>query len=275
MTLLPRSLPSHPTSTRVGVLILVAVALRISAAIPPASANRDPAPSTVTSPIIARRLTNSLEMQFTSIPGTRTLFSIWETRVQDYQAFREATGRAWNPPAFQQGHTHPVVNVSWDDAQAFCDWLTAKERKEERLTAKERYRLPTDQEWNLAVGLGPEQGKTPEDRMKTQRIWPWGTYWPPLSGDGNYGPEVRVDAFAETAPVASFNANAVGIHDLGGNVWEWCDDWYNEARVTRVLRGGSFNDSHPAYLLASYRFNGTMNLSNEDFGFRIVLERKD
>jgi len=211
-------------------------------------------------------------MRFVPVPGVGVLFSVWETRVQDYAVFCEATGRAWTKPSFDQGPMHPVINVNWDDARLFCEWLTAKERQEKRLTDKQKYRLPTDQEWSAAVGLGPERGKTPEARMKSSIVWPWGAYWPPLSGDGNFAPELKADDVANTAPVGSFKPNAYGLYDLAGNVWEWCGEWYSEARVSMALRGGSFNDSQPAYLLAAYRFNATVNLVSEDIGFRVVLE---
>jgi formylglycine-generating enzyme required for sulfatase activity len=217
---------------------------------------------------------NSLGMKFRTVPGGKVQFSIWETRVQDYEAFVMASGRSWSKPGFDQGKLHPAVNVNWEDAQAFCRWLTTQERKAGRLTEQQRYRLPTDEEWSLAVGLGTESGTSPEDKMKRRVIWPWGSYWPPRNREGNYAPELKADSFANTAPVGSFPPNASGLYDLGGNVWEWCEDWYNAARVTKVLRGASFNDAHPATLLASYRFHGTMNLTGEDIGFRVVLESK-
>jgi len=215
---------------------------------------------------------NSLGMKFATIPGTKVMFSIWETRVRDYQLFREETHRAWTPPDFAQAREDPVVNVSWEDADAFCRWLTARERKAARLTDQQRYRLPTDAEWSVAVGLSPEQGRTPEDRFRTSIVWPWGSSWPPQSGDGNFGPELQTDRFTNTSPAGSFKPNRHGLFDLGGNAWEWCDDWLNDARVTKVLRGGSFHDSQPKDLLAAYRFSGTMHLSNDDIGFRVVLE---
>lgn len=111
---------------------------------------------------------NSLGMEFVRVSGSNVQFSIWETRVRDYQIFKEEAHRAWKSPEFEQTPEDPVVNVTWEDAAAFCQWLTERERKSGRLTAQQRYRLPTDQEWSVAVGLGPEQGRTPEDRSATR-----------------------------------------------------------------------------------------------------------
>jgi formylglycine-generating enzyme required for sulfatase activity len=226
------------------------------------------------SQVDTNRFENSLGMRFAPVAGKKVWFSIWETRICDYRAFRAATDRPWMEPGFGQEPNHPVVNVNWEDAELFCRWLTGKERAEGRLKGKDRYRLPTDAEWSLAAGIRPQEGSTPEDQMKSTAVWPWGHHWPPQPGDGNLAPPLKVDRFAFTSPVGSFRANRHGLFDLGGNVWEWCEDWYNEARVTRVLRGGSFNDDLPMYLLSAYRFSGTMNLSSEDIGFRVVLERQ-
>ena len=217
-------------------------------------------------------LENTLGMKLVKVPGVAVMFSIWETRVRDYRAFADETRREWMRPDFDQTPDDPVVNVSWDDAAAFCQWLTARERKAARLTDKQRYRLPTDAEWSLAVGLGPERGRTPEDRLQATLVWPWGHAWPPQPGHGNYAPELEADKFTNTSPVGSFKPNAHGLFDLGGNAGEWCDDWYNDARVTKALRGGSFHDHQPKDLVAAYRFSATVHLSNDDIGFRVVLE---
>lgn len=218
---------------------------------------------------------NSLGMKLVNIPGLKVSFSIWETRVKDYEVFANATKREIRRPDFSQDPEHPVVNVTWEDAMAFCNWLTAQERRSGFLSNKKRYRLPTDAEWSLSAGMGEETGKTPEARVKGSVVWPWGMGWPPRPGAGNYAPELTTDTSESTSKVGSFSPNRFGLFDLGGNVWEWCDDWYNEAHVTKVLRGASFHDSHPKDLLTAYRFSGTVHLSNDDIGFRIVLETNE
>jgi hypothetical protein len=70
---------------------------------------------------------NTLGMGFVPLRETDVLFGVWETRVKDYQAFCDATGRSWEKPSFLQTSDHPAVNVSWQDATAFCKWLSRKE----------------------------------------------------------------------------------------------------------------------------------------------------
>jgi outer membrane protein assembly factor BamB len=215
---------------------------------------------------------NSLGMRFRSFPGTRLMVSQWETRVRDYEAFVGATQRSWSRPAFAQTPNHPAVNVNWDDARSFCEWLTRRERDSSRITAKQRYRLPTDEEWSLAAGVETDQGDVPQERMENSQVWPWGATWPPVANSGNYAQALGIDDFTATSPVGSFKPNRHGLYDLGGNVWEWCENWFNTAQVSKVLRGASWNDHQPTYLLSTYRFQGTMNLTGEDIGFRVIFE---
>ena len=234
----------------------------------------------------ARPFENSLGMKFVPVPGTGLLFSVWETRVKDFEAFVKQTRREWPKAGIQQTQEHPAVNVSWDDATAFCEWLTKQERKVGRISPMQSYRLPTDQEWSAGVGLKGESGNTPEERqLKVKNVYPWGTKLPPPAGAGNYaGSEARTgdswpsdattidgysDGYPETSPVGSFAANGNGIYDLGGNVWEWCEDWYNAEMKVRVLRGGSWDADLPEILLSSFRFS---TLKGSDaYGFRCVL----
>ena len=229
--------------------------------------------------------TNSLGMKFVPVPGTAVQFSIWDTRVQDYQAFVTATGRAW-PKAkfkvapsqtdFEQGPTHPAVNVSWDDAKAFCSWLTEKERRAGTLNFSQEYRLPTDLEWSTAVGLQNETGSSPQERNgRIADVYPWGTQWPPPRGAGNYGWKLKVDDFAKTSPVDSFAANQFGLYDMGGNVFQWCDDFWDGQSGKHVSRGSSWwhsgtNGQH--FLLSSWRVKNHKD-SNIDIGFRCVLAK--
>jgi serine/threonine protein kinase len=222
-----------------------------------------------------QRWTNSLGMQFVTIPGTAVCFCIWKTRVQDFAAFvndtdydatqgvysqvwpgQQQRGDTWHNPGFEQGPTHPVCGVSWEDSHEFCRWLTEIERQKGLLGKDQEYRLPTDSEWSAAVG---------------NANYPWGNQWPPPRWAGNYkgaesgrGPGGNfianyVDDFPWTSPVGSFQANRYGLFDLGGNLWELCEDWYSKemnnedwreqvpelakdggGTTFRVMRGGSW-----------------------------------
>jgi len=225
------------------------------------------------------------------VPVGDIQMSIWETRVQDYDAFCAATGRRRAAPDFQQTPAHPVVKVNWFDATAFCQWLTEKERQENILTDGQLYRLPGDAEWSKAVGLPQEGGATPESRDgKIRNEFPWGKQWPPPNGAGNYADrsaraserarggviENYSDGFAQTCPVGSFKPNALGMYDMGGNVWEWCAEGYNGkagsgVRDWGVLRGASWATSKRSELQSSYR--NVVDRSDRDviYGFRCVL----
>ena len=164
------------------------------------SASSAPSTATTDSPFI-----NSLGMKFVPVPigggptkGQRVLFSIWDTRVQDYAAYAAANPQAdgsWKTqskdgvPVVREPD-HPVVGVSWEDAQAFCQWLTAKETAEGKLPQGMKYRLPSDEEWSWAVGLPPELGATPRRKNRKNNMdFPWGKEYPPTKKVGNYADE--------------------------------------------------------------------------------------
>lgn len=203
---------------------------------------------------------NSLGMKFVPVAGTKVLFGVWDTRVQDYEVFAKETKREWPKPSFQQEPTHPVVDVSWEDAKAFCAWLSRKEGQ--------TYRLPKDAEWSAAVGLSEEGGGTPKEKDGKVAGYPWGPAWPPPRGVGNYASLSGVDDFLKTSPMGSFAANQYGLYDMGGNVWQWCEDWHDANRTYRVLRGGSWRD---IILRSSFRERGLPTYRDDDRGFRCVL----
>ncbi len=225
-------------------------------------------------PAPGQPFTNSLGMKF--VPLGDIQISIWETRVQDYEAFCRATGRHFEPADFHQTATDPTVKVSWFDAMAFCKWLTEKEHDENLIEERQAYRLPTDLEWSRAVGLVNESGATPEIRDgKIKNEFPWGKQWPPPNGAGNYAAAAGRRRGA-TMPVGSFKPNSIGLYDLGGNVWEWCLDTYKggnsaTSREWGVLRGGSWATSNRLEMQSSYRNVVDRNDRDVIYGFRCVL----
>jgi formylglycine-generating enzyme required for sulfatase activity len=169
---------------------------------------------------------------------------------------------------------HPVLYVSWNEAVAFCQWLSRREGK--------NFRLPTEAEWEFSA------------RGTDGRIFPWGG-WSSVGAYANFA-DARTnfpwrdatidDGFAETAPVGSFprGASPFGIEDLSGNVFEWCLDTYEpyrgrevlnpratESGRQRVYRGGSWKSRMSSLRATARAFNEPAYLAN-DVGFRIVCE---
>jgi formylglycine-generating enzyme required for sulfatase activity len=232
---------------------------------------------------------NSLGMRFVPVPGTEVLMCTHETRKADYAAYAETSGNTVNASwqsirhegvPVSDGDAHPVVNVDWKDAGAFCEWLSKKEGR--------TYRLPTDEEWSAAVGVGPKEqakGSTPESlSAKAKEEFPWGKKWPPAKKEENLADtswkerfpkqgsiEGYTDGFATTAPVMSLAANNLGICDLGGNVWEWCQDWYNETQQERVARGGCWGIHDSKFVMSSFRSHFKPDRRDPFGGFRCVL----
>jgi len=222
-----------------------------------------------------RPYVNSLGMKFVPVPGTKVLFCVWETRVRDYAEYAAANpgvDASWRDPRLRgqplcPSDDCPVVNVNWEDARAFCRWLSRQEQCE--------YRLPTDREWDAALRgeVTGEPEAAPQADSGEAMAHPWGAQWPPPKGTGNYSASLGVDRFEYTAPVGTFAPNPQGLFDLGGNVWEWSEDWYGESEPgLRALRGGSWFDGVEGILRSSYR--GADRSNRFDFnGFRCVLVR--
>jgi formylglycine-generating enzyme required for sulfatase activity len=222
--------------------------------------------------------------------------------VQDYAAYARANNvddtwtkeRKANVPASREPE-HPVVGVNWNDAQAFCKWLTEKEAAAGALPRGTGYRLPTDKEWSSAVGLDPEQGATPEAKSGRDQVnFPWGLDFPPKEIVGNYADEAfhavfwakrnakgnlvnawiegYTDGFETTSPVGSFPANTLGLYDMGGNVWQWCEDRFDASHVDRTLRGASWDYSERKFLLSSHRIHSAPTTRSFSHGFRCVVD---
>lgn len=238
-----------------------------------------------------RPFVNSLGMKFVPVPGTSVLFCVHETRWKDYLAYAKdnpGIPREWWTQVYdgfrlpEPAVDHPVLQVTWEEASSFCKWLSKKEGRE--------YRLPRDWEWSLAVGLaGKENGQpglAPENVVKDRAQFPWGTDWPPPPGAGNYSDESHRlkapnpksvylsgydDGYPTSAPVMRFAPNPLGIFDLGGNAWEWVEDWWNPAQTERIMRGGGWTHGVPDNMLSAWRARVTPDFEHQGTGFRVVL----
>lgn len=166
---------------------------------------------------IETAFTNSLEMPFVRVASINALVCRFETRVKDYQTFVTATNTEWPKPEFPQTADHPAVNVSWQDAKAFCQWLGQKEGR--------KYRLLSDAEWSVLAGLKENQDVSPMLQPPSTGHFHWGQR--PLAKDvGNFcdeafGKKYRAtydakwlemdDGHADTAPAGSYPADRKSV----------------------------------------------------------------
>ncbi len=172
-------------------------------------------------------------------------------------------GADWQHPegpgsTVRQRADHPVVHVSWDDAQAFCSWSQT--------------RLPSEAEWEWAARGGLER-----------KIFPWGDDLVPVNKKGK--PEHRMnvwqgkfpdldtaaDGFENTAPARFFAPNGFGLYNMTGNVWQWCDGWFR-AGESRPMRGGSFlcHTSYCNRYRCAARTGNTPDATSSHCGFRVA-----
>ncbi|MGB9164126.1 MAG: formylglycine-generating enzyme family protein, partial [Rhodomicrobium sp.] len=171
-------------------------------------------------------------------------------------------------PGFSQDDSHPVVCVNWDDAKAYAEWLSDKTGK--------AYRLPSEGEWEYACRAGIITPFWWGSSISTDRANYDGRF---TFGDNNKG-ECR----QKTVPVKSFDPNPWGLYQIHGNVWEWCEDSWNDTYnhapsngsacttgdgSVHVLRGGSWSNP-PQYLRASFRVRNGVGLRGYNAGFRLV-----
>jgi formylglycine-generating enzyme required for sulfatase activity len=171
-----------------------------------------------------------------------------------------------NPSSFR-GPDRPVEQVSWEDVLEFCKRLSEQDGQ--------HYRLPTEAEWEYACRAGTTTPFAFGDTL--------------ASDQANYDANFTYDGGAtglyreQTTPVHFFQPNRWGLHDMHGNVWEWCDDWYGEyprgpmrdpqgpeAGHVKVVRGGSWS-CPPRYCRSAFRFWFAPAYRSRYLGFRVVL----
>ena len=194
-------------------------------------------------------------------------------------AVQQLSETVWHDPGFPQTDDHPVVCVSWNDAHAFCGWLSQ--------TNKATFRLPTEAEWEYACRAG------------TRTKYCTGSDAASLRGHANFRDASLQDVFqlakaiapwsdgsAFTSAVGQFSPNAFGLHDMHGNVGEWCQDWYSSESYTdssatdptgppqptawRAVKGGSwYNSAHSCR--CSGRHDGIETAASTTNGFRVCM----
>lgn len=170
-----------------------------------------------------------------------------ETTIAQWRNFCLSTGTSMPEASwFQQDEQHPVVNVSWDHAIAYCKWLS-------QLTGK-NYRLPTEAEWEFAARGG----------TKTKGF--------PYSGGKNADSVAWLAHKTEgTMPVAQKAPNELGLYDMTGNVWEWCSDWYDTSKRFYTTRGGAWDIGLRNNRIA-YRNPLAPTSRNHNKGFRVACD---
>jgi formylglycine-generating enzyme required for sulfatase activity len=194
---------------------------------------------------------------------------------REYQAFLrdvkvQTPPRGWDGDQFPaEKGGHPVVNVSWDDATAYCKWLSEKTKK--------NYRLPTEAEWEKAA------------RGEDGRVYPWGNDFDSKkanTSESKIGDTTDVGKFSNSDPALSGDS-PYGCADMAGNVWEWCNDWFSEKEyqgragknvkdlqgpkngTTRCLRGGSWL-SDEVLARVAFRDCAPPSLRLSGIGFRVA-----
>lgn len=212
---------------------------------------------------------SSLGIKLAEVPGESIKMTIYEIRNKDYRQFVASTQRPWPEPYFGRDPEHPAVNISWEDAMLFCRWLTQVDRDAGLIEEGQVYRLPTEAEWLQAAGYE----KIGVQRFEVEQAlqFPWGATWPAPPHVGNYGAGLGVDDFAETSPVGSFDANANGFFDMGGNAWEWCLDRFEQDPDLRVLKGGSWRMDEMSNLTLEAKVGNVARIRLPAYGFRVVL----
>ena len=195
------------------------------------------------------KILNSLSIDTIKIPNKNYEMGKYPITIAEYMHFVKDTDSHYPKyhEAINLGKNAPIIGVNWYDAIAYCEWLSSKTNK--------NYRLPTEEEWEYSC------------RAETTTKWSFGNDENKFSEYAWYSENSNKTIH----PVGEKLPNYWGLYDMHGSVWEWCDDWYNEEKNRRVVRGGSWNNN--TYdARSSYRNKGNPYTHNPDRGFRIVLE---
>ena len=191
------------------------------------------------------RILNSLSIDMVKIPNKNYEIGKYPVTVAEYMHFVEDVKKHY-PQWLEEGNEYniktetddyykkmknltnpnaPIVGISWYDAKAYCKWLSEKR--------KEEFRLPTEEEWEYSCRAGTTTKWSFGDDEKELGKYAWYDENSYDLGEKhkNYG----IQEVGKKLP------NPWGLYDMHGNVWEWCEDWYDNDKDTKVLRGGSWS----------------------------------
>jgi formylglycine-generating enzyme required for sulfatase activity len=187
-------------------------------------------------------------------------------------AWRLDAGLSWQNPGFDQTDDHPVVCVSFEDAQAYVAWLSRK--------TGQRYRLPTDAEWHY-LAAAEDWDRAGADQLC---VIGNGADRSAMAANPQWSGTACSDGYVGTAPVGRFARSLWGLHDLNGNAWEWVSTCAPDpkpdavfpaptcaASGSRILRGGSFADA-PSMRLLDARIVSPPAIRDQVAGFRVLRE---
>lgn len=208
------------------------------------------------------------KMKFLNVPSLNIWVGQCEVSNLEYRRQKEKHDSGDHKGISVSEDDQPAANVAWKDAQAFCDWMNKEHGKDENNFYK--FRLPTGSEWEKYAVAGKPG------------IFPWGNNSPTPPKDWNYyGEENKEiarkikghnDKFKASAPVRKSGKNAWGLYGVGGNVWEWTSDSYDESDKYRVYRGGSWADAEPLFMKVDRRSYNPKDYKGITVGFRVVAE---
>lgn len=211
-------------------------------------------------------LGEGIDIGFVFIEELNLFVGAFEVNNAQYRRFRpEHTSGKYRELSLDRDD-QPVVNVSWQDALSFCEWLNNEFGVAEN--TKYLFRLPTVAEWETYAACGDH------------RQFPWGNDWPPPEnlnyyGSENPGPGARLktsDGHKISCRVEKSGMNEWRLFGVGGNVWEWCQDAGDAEGKTRVLKGASWVDSHPLFLAIGRNRIYEPDYRAVNMGFRVVAE---
>ena len=169
----------------------------------------------------------------------------------------------WQTPGFAQNDNHPVTCVSWDDAVAFCEWL-------KKVDSERAYRLPTESEWEYTC----RGGATSEEECSYHFYFAKPTNdlsskEANFNGNFPFGKADKGPYLGRPTKVGSYAPNKVGLYDMHGNVWQWCEDLWEKGGSDRVIRGGGWASSGQR-CQAAFRYGGAPTNLDINLGFRLV-----